>query len=108
MPRLTATADHASDPSRPLHPGQFVRDEALGPKGMSVTAAAQLLGVSRPAASNFLNGKVATSADMAARVERVFGIPAQVLLDMQAAFDAAAKGKSAAATSKTYVPRFLT
>lgn len=94
--------------SAPIHPGQHVRDEALTPKGMSVTDAAKLLGISRPGVSNFLNGKVSTTPDMAARVERAFGIPAQKLLDMQAAYDAAlARRKGAGASSKAFVPPFL-
>jgi addiction module HigA family antidote len=75
---------------------------------MSVTAAAKLIGISRPGVSNFLNGKVAATADMASRVERAFGIPAQALLDMQAAYDAAqAKSKGAPTNAKAYVPPFL-
>ncbi|WP_312162012.1 HigA family addiction module antitoxin [Phenylobacterium sp.] len=94
--------------SAPIHPGQHVRDVALTPKRMSVTDAAGLLGISRPGVSNFLNGKVSATPDMAARVERAFGIPAQNLLDMQAAYDTAlAKSKGVAAASKAYVPPFL-
>ena len=94
--------------STQIHPGQYVRDAALTPKRMSVTDAAKLLGISRPGVSNFLNGKVSTTPDMAVRVERAFGIPAQDLLDMQAAYDAAlAKSKGTAAASKAYVPPFL-
>ena len=94
--------------STPLHPGQHVRDMVLTPKRMSVTQAAAIIGVSRPGVSNFLNGKVATTPDMASRIERAFGIPAQKLLDMQAAYDAArAKTKGAPANTKSYVPPFL-
>jgi addiction module HigA family antidote len=92
----------------PIHPGQHVRETALVPKGMSVTQAAKIIGVSRPGVSNFLNGKVATTADMASRIERAFGISAQTLLDMQAAYDAAqAKTKGTPANTKSYVPPFL-
>jgi addiction module HigA family antidote len=92
----------------PIHPGQHVRDAMLTPKSMSVTQAATIIGVSRPGVSNFLNGKVATTLDMASRIERAFGIPAQTLLDMQAAYDAAqAKTKGAPANTKSYVPPFL-
>jgi addiction module HigA family antidote len=59
--------------------GQYVRDKILQPKKMSVTEAAKVLGVGRPALSNFLNGNAALSSDMAARIERAFGIPAQKL-----------------------------
>lgn len=90
------------------HPGHHVRDAALMPRKLTVTEAAKLLGVSRPSVSNFLNGKVSATPDMAARVERAFGIAAQDLLDMQAAYDAAlAKTKGAPANSKAYVPPFL-
>ena len=92
----------------PQSPGQYVRENALEPKGISVTQAASLLGVGRPALSNFLNGNAAVSPDMAARVERAFGIPAQTLLDMQAAHDAgAAKAKGSPASARAYVPPFL-
>jgi addiction module HigA family antidote len=93
-------------PSR--HPGDHVRETVLRPKKMSVTGAAKLLGVGRPALSNFLNGNSALSGDMAARMERAFGIPAQQLLDIQASYDAArAKTKGAPANTKAYVPPFL-
>jgi addiction module HigA family antidote len=90
------------------HPGQFVRETYLEPRKISVTEAAKSIGISRPGVSNFLNGRVSTSADMAARIERAFGISAQKLLDMQAAYDAA--GNKAARVPedvKQYVPPFL-
>lgn len=98
----------APSSSATTHPGRYVRQIALQPKKMSVTDAADLLGVGRPALSNFLNGKAALSSDMAARIERAFSIPAQKLHELQAAFDAAeAKTKGVPANTKTYVPPFL-
>ena len=92
----------------PVHPGQYVRDSVLTPKKLSVVAAAKLVGVGRPALSNFLNGHVAATPEMAARIEVAFGIPAQRLLDMQAAFDATeAKAKGAPANATPYVVPFL-
>jgi addiction module HigA family antidote len=89
------------------HPGAYIRDEIL-PKGMSVTAAAKVLDVGRPALSNLLNGNAALSPEMAARIERAFGADARGLLDMQAAYDAVtAKAKGVGATAKTYVPPFM-
>lgn len=94
--------------STPKHPGHYVRIKALLPNKISVTAAAKLIGVSRPSASNFLNAKVSTTTEMASRIERAFNIPAQTLLDMQAAYDAAlSKEKGAPANTKVYVPPFL-
>ncbi len=92
----------------PLHPGQFVRDHALKPRNVSVTEAAKIIGISRPGVSNFLNGKVAATTEMAQRIERAFEIPAKKLLDMQATYDAAqAKEKGTPANTKAYVPPFL-
>ncbi|MDH5588273.1 MAG: helix-turn-helix domain-containing protein, partial [Nitrospirota bacterium] len=41
----------------PPHPGDFIRTEIIEPIGLSVTAAAKVLGVSRPTLSSLLNGK---------------------------------------------------
>jgi len=91
-----------------IHPGQYVRDQALKPIKMTVTQAAELIGISRPNVSNFLNGKVSATPEMAARIERAFNISAQTLLDMQAAYDALhAKEKGTPANTKAYVPPFL-
>ena len=51
------------------HPGTRIKAEVI-PAGISVTKAAELMGVGRPALSNLLNGNAALSADMAARLER--------------------------------------
>lgn len=89
------------------HPGIRIKAEVI-PAGMSVTKAAQLVGVGRPALSNLLNGNAALSADMATRLEKAFSYPREELLEMQAKYDAAqAKGKSAPAETKAYVPPFL-
>ena len=49
----------------PPHPGDFIRTEIIQPAGLSVTAAAASLKVSRPALSSLLNGKADLSGDMA-------------------------------------------
>ena len=69
-----------------LHPGAYVSREVI-PKGMSVTKAAELLGIGRPALSNFLNGNAALSQEMALRLERTFGADREALLDFQAKYD---------------------
>lgn len=110
MIKKTTAIEAASAPERatPIHPGQFVRDSALKPKKLSVVAAAKLVGVGRPALSNFLNGHVSATPEMASRLEVAFGIPAQSLLDMQAAFDAAqTKAKGTPANAVPYVVPFL-
>lgn len=89
-----------------LTPGEYVRETILKSKDMSVTDAAKILGIGRPAFSNFLNGNSSLSTDMAARIERAFGISAQKLHDLQAVFDTATT-KGAPANTKAFVPPFL-
>ncbi len=89
------------------HPGNRIKTEVI-PQRMSVTKAAQLMGVGRPALSNLLNGNSALSADMASRLEKAFKFPLKDLMDMQAQYEAAqAKLKEAPADTKSYVPPFL-
>lgn len=97
-----------TDDSLPLHPGSYVRKNVLDPRGLTVTEVAKLIGVSRPGLSNFLNGKVSATPDMAARLERAFGISAKAILDLQTEYDAQGdKTAGAAQKARTYVPPFL-
>lgn len=68
------------------HPGPYVRAEVI-PDGMSVTKAAQTLGVGRLALSNFLNGKAALSPQMVARLHKAFDADPDDLMRRQAAYD---------------------
>jgi addiction module HigA family antidote len=70
----------------PIHPGVYIKNRVL-PAGLSVKAAAELLGVGRPAPSNLLNGKAALSPEMALRIEKAFGASQKEFLEMQARFD---------------------
>jgi len=73
----------------PPHPGDFIRTEIIKPAGLSVTAAASALRVSRPALSSLLNGKAALSGEMALRIEKAFGVKMDTLMRMQSAYDIA-------------------
>jgi addiction module HigA family antidote len=73
----------------PAHPGGFVRGEIIEAMGLSVTEAAQALGITRSALSAFLNERAALSADMAIRLEKAFGISMETLMRMQNSFDIA-------------------
>jgi len=70
----------------PEHPGVYVQREVF-PEGMTVTEAAQRLGVGRPALSRFLNGRSSLSPSMAQRLQRAFGVDPAHLHDMQKRFD---------------------
>ena len=71
----------------PCHPGEFIREEILKELDLSVSKAAEVLGVRRATLSDLLNGKAALSAEMALRVEKAFGVDMETLLRMQAWYD---------------------
>jgi addiction module HigA family antidote len=73
----------------PPHPGELIRTEIIEPLGLSVTAAAKVLRVSRPALSSLLNGKADLSGDMALRIEKAFGPKMDTLMRIQSAYDIA-------------------
>src|SRR5947208_15024164 len=73
----------------PPHPGDFIRTEIIEPAGLSVTAAAAALNVSRPALYSLVNSKADLSGDMALRIEMAFGVKMDTLLRMQAYYDIA-------------------
>lgn len=73
-------------PSVVVHPGQWLAAEIVGPSGHSVTLVADHLGVSRVALSTLLNGHANLSPEMAIRFEKLFGVSADTLNRMQAAF----------------------
>ena len=81
--------------NNPAHPGDFIRTEIIAAHGLSVTAAAKVLGVSRPALSNLLNQNADLSGEMALRVEKAFGVNMDTLMRMQAAYDIAQARKDA-------------
>jgi addiction module HigA family antidote len=73
----------------PAHPGGFVKTEIIEPLGLSVTDAAQVLGITRAALSAFLNARTSLSPDMAIRMEKAFGVSMETLMRMQNSFDIA-------------------
>ena len=73
----------------PPHPGDFIRTEIIEPVGLTVTAAAEVLGVTRPALSRLLNGRSSLSPEMALRIEKAFGPKMDTLLRMQTSYDIA-------------------
>ena len=77
-------------PSFAVHPGPWLRAELVEPRGLTVTEAAATLRVTRQAMSNLLGGRARLSAEMAIRFEKAFGVRAEPLMRMQAAFGLAA------------------
>ena len=73
----------------PAHPGGFIKSEIIEPLGLSVTAAAQVLAVTRAALSALLNERSHLSSEMALRIEKAFGVSMDTLMRMQNSFDIA-------------------
>ncbi len=73
----------------PPHPGRVVRAECLEPLGLTVTSAAKVLGITRQALNNLLNGKGGISPEMAVRLAKAFGSSAEIWLKLQVAYDLA-------------------
>ncbi len=78
----------------PPHLGSFIRTEMIEAAGLTLTAAAAALRVSRPALSSLLNGKADLSGNMALRMEKAFGVRMDTLMRMQSSYDIArARGR---------------
>src|ERR1700756_5689842 len=73
----------------PVHPGRIIRHDCLEPLGLSVTEGAKILGVSRQALNNIVNGKSGISPEMAIRLTKAFGSTEETWLRMQLAYDLA-------------------
>ncbi len=73
----------------PPHPGLSVRYDCLEPLGLSVSTGAEVLGVSRQALNNLVNGKAGISPEMAIRLDKAFGGTAEGWLALQTAYDLA-------------------
>ena len=90
----------------PTHPGRIVRSACLDPLGLTVTAGAKILGVTRQALNNVINGKSGISPEMAIRLTKAFGGADETWLPMQLAYDLAAarKNESKIKVRRQHVP----
>jgi antitoxin HigA-1 len=79
----------------PPHPGEVLRELCIEPLGLSVTEAAEGLGVSRKTLSAVLNGRAGISPEMALRLSIAFDTTPESWLNQQTQFDlwVAGKGK---------------
>jgi len=71
----------------PPHPGEILKELCLEPLDLSVTRAAQALGVSRKTLSAILNGRAGISPEMAIRLSIAFDTSAESWLNQQAQYD---------------------
>ena len=90
---------------KPAHPGAFIREEIFDELGLTIAAAAKVLGVRRATLSDLVNEKSALSPEMALRIEKAFGVKMDSLLRMQVGFDTAVMRERAGELSvERYVP----
>ena len=73
----------------PPHPGLSVRHDCIEPHDLSITDAADILGVTRQTLNNLVNGKSGISPEMAIRLDKAFGGGAETWLRLQMAYDLA-------------------
>ena len=71
----------------PPHPGEVLRELCLEPLGISVTSAADALGVARKTLSSLLNGHSGISPEMAIRLSKAFDTSAESWLNQQVHYD---------------------
>ena len=71
----------------PTHPGTVIKETYLAPLGLTVTEAADALGVTRKTFSELVNGHSGVSIHMALRLSRAFGTTPEYWLNMQQTYD---------------------
>ena len=71
----------------PIHPGEIIREDILPSVGLSVTAAAKALGVSRQMLHGILAGRKPLSAVMCLKIARLFGGSPELWVRLQATYD---------------------
>lgn len=86
---ITTERNQSMNMKNPPHPGIVVLQECIEPMGLTITAAAEALGVTRNTLSELVNGKRGISPEMAVRLSKVFGGTEQGWLVQQAQYDLA-------------------
>ena len=71
----------------PPHPGEIIKEYCIEPLGLTVTKAAESLGVTRKTFAMLLNGKSGISPEMALRLSKVFGRTPEGWLRLQLQYD---------------------
>ena len=71
----------------PPHPGEILQGLWLEPMGVTVTIAAEAIGISRQSLSKIVNGSRGVTPEMAVRISRAFGGTPESWLGHQAAYD---------------------
>lgn len=72
----------------PPHPGELIREDVIAALGLTISHTAEIIGVRRATLSDVTRCKAAVSSEMALRLEKAFGVSMDLLLKMQAGYDA--------------------
>ncbi len=89
MSTITRNGERPISMKNPPHPGGVVLRQCIEPLDLTITQAAEALGVTRNTLSELVNEKRGISPEMAVRLEKVFGGSAEGWLVQQAQFDLA-------------------
>jgi addiction module HigA family antidote len=89
---------------RPIHPGEILREEYLGPMNMSANAFAHAIGVPANRVSGILAGARGVTADTALRLARAFSTSPEFWLNMQQSYDLRLAEKTAKGDTKAIQP----
>ena len=87
MSTMKTTTKKAIIMHDPPHPGEVLKDLCLEPAGLTVTAAAEALGVSRKTLSAIVNGRAGISPEMAVRLSIAFDTTSESWLNQQTQYD---------------------
>jgi addiction module HigA family antidote len=84
---MATITEKATRMHNPAHPGEILRDLYLDPMGITITEAAEALGVSRKHISAIINGRVPVTPDMAMRLAVAFATEPDIWINLQAQHD---------------------
>lgn len=85
--KITIEGNEMMEMFNPPHPGEIIKELCLEPLGLTVTRAAEALGVSRKTLSAIVNGQAGISPEMAIRLSIAFDTSAESWLNQQAQYD---------------------
>jgi len=84
---MAITTEKSARMANPAHPGEILRELYLEPMDVTITAAAEALGVSRKHVSAIVNGRAPVTPDMAMRLAVVFATEPETWVNLQAQYD---------------------